>query len=59
MIERLFLRSTYYGSPFKNLDAGRDERDFENKDKMQKALTNYLQSEGFLYLYIPIRMCPS
>ena len=51
MIERLFLRNTFYGSPFKNLDAGRDERDFENKAKMQKALTNFLKSEGaIIYL---------
>lgn len=48
MIERLFLRNTFYGSPFKNLDAGRDERDFENKEKLQKALNNYLKTEGNL-----------
>ncbi len=51
MIERLFLRSSFYGSPFKNLNAGRDERDFENKEKMQKALDNYLKSEGICIFY--------
>lgn len=34
MLERLFLRNTFYGFPFKNLNAGGDERDFENKEKL-------------------------
>lgn len=40
-------RKTLYGSPFKNLDAGRYEmRDCENTQRIKRAMRNYLASEG-------------
>lgn len=37
-MEWLFLRSTYYGSPFLNLHSGRDMRDSVNTGRVRKAM---------------------
>lgn len=43
-------RTTKFGSPFKNLDSGRNESgDKENNSRIRTALKNYLNSECFYH----------
>lgn len=46
----LFLRSTFYGSPFLNLHAGRDMRDSENTARLRKAMRTFRASECIYFL---------
>lgn len=38
-MEYLLARHTIFGSPFYNLNAGRDHRDFENSSRLRKSLS--------------------
>jgi len=44
-------RLTEFGSPFKNLNSGRNETaDGENTDRLQRAYRNYLASECIVWV---------
>jgi len=50
-MEWLFMRSTFYGSPFMNLHSGKDMTDRANTKRLRLSLHNFKYSEGNINHY--------